>query len=454
MESCRRRYAKPNAALLAGAIICVIAAGTTPAVGDGQKMDGKSKPVRSLRHYLTGNGFCQVADLQPVWEMELKEGASNIITNRFVDDPVYLGKFPISSFIIEKVDFDARDEYGAVKPGLLESPVFFDRNGKISEKLSFFPAHALSRRADNGTYYVLGRSNIDAGLTKIGSKVTRTEIPADLANENLVSWTVDDEHRISIVRGDSRSYFVNPRNSEIVSEFQMPLCDVVFAKSADRLAAFMPLSPDGDRSLDNELKAPVVFDFVGNVLYEGRMRHDYKTAIYMFRSGDLILYGVEESTGDPRTICENVETGDLYDTGINFSGIRYHSADGRYVLVEKGWKQGVAYYDLTDPKHVKRVWDWSSGGVTISAAVSSNGEFVAVQQTGPAGDRRRGVFLLDTNGDLVGFGRGDRRLMGLEFHGLFLLEGVQSYPHPNNVRGSTTLGARLFDLSPFSGGAQ
>ncbi len=378
----------------------------------------------------------EVRTLEPVWILTIDGNRALVTKNEFLKPPGGWEQadstktFPVPSLRISKVIRPITElrVHGSSERGYARAaPIFINAAGQITpSELVLIPPRSVSfGRAAVGAS-ILDDPSHRSDLERMRGVPGRIVSYPDFKENKLWAWTKANDV-FGIMHLANGTWFFDPSSGRLLSKYNWHVYAVVFARDRPLMAA-----ASGDKKSFSKI---VVFDFEGRLVYESdESELDYRQP-YLAPSGNWLMSERALHAERYDQVHLNVTTGEISILGKIPVGARYHSRDGRFVLVVHQDIGKAYYFDITRPTEPVRLWEYDAGQIIMTASVSFDGRFVGLQ-TFDRASRSRGVSVLDRSMNLVArtaFGYEN----GIEFVGEYLFVGEQW--HPVDPRETTTV---------------
>jgi hypothetical protein len=373
---------------------------------------------------LNSTGYCNASErLTHVWSLKVEDNRPKLIQNSFpaIDEhlPESDRRFPIDCLKVNitiKVD-TAHDEQRLRLWGgdPFVVPVYINPDGSIQRVVRELPASIVSRGGPTAETRFL----VADGTAKTAQGLEHSTSIA-LSQENLdgfVWWETSPNREFSVMYFRTKTIFLNYETSEIIAEYPARLYDVVFAKSADIFAGVT-----GEFMQSSRI---VVFNFDGQIVYEGNNEFVFKTNLFPTPNGKGLYYNQVPEPGSHtrEAFYWDFETGERIELTGLLKAPWYFSEDGKHVLVLDNYSGETQYIKSDEKTNVIELWRGVVASRMLTGAVSPDGSFVAVQSDVNDGCLTR---VFDKNKNQIG--QVASKNMGVQFIGNLLFVGKQWLP--------------------------
>jgi hypothetical protein len=387
----------------------------------------------------------QTAFLDPVWTLDACKGPAAVVHNDFGTER--LGEYPFPLDVVRIVETKRYEGSPMELP--FATLLRVSPNGELMGSSS--PAYGMNIRVgpfgDEPIVVLDG-----AARSALGDAVSQFD-PLEGIDRSMLGFPVYEPSRhdgIGALFLKNRT--VITRGPLLDDCLQIPIrgCEAAFARDANVgaviLLHFYPDQEDVDhRPLPSSLWA---FDFSGNVFYKSPEQPGRRGYSQLYVSNDgrwamVTKQGPEVSTiATDEVVFIDLQTGDTVAIeGMN-GGSRYHSLDGRYmVLSQPGWERAYLF-DLALPMRPTLLWRRDDIGLG-SIAINQDGSLLAALGNESA-------TLLDRSGQTVArIPRHVTNGFGMMFAGDFLVIGMQSHPLPAYVDAVEALRVDVYHVGEF-----
>lgn len=386
-----------------------------------------------------------------VWSVQIEENTATLTANEFAtaSSKVSEMSFPVRNLRINRVTDLSKGKGESHRTRIFRevAPLFVNEDGTLPEStLAFLPPERMTEDPSGKTFAFLGLPDDDS------ARKASSLLPVSYVNltqtrgQHILGWERSADGLYGIVHTEHATFFFDatataPPGPRPVQNFYIrptfasamsdnPECVALVAKNGEqrKLVVF---------TLDSEL-----------VFEEDAFTSYYYDQLYLTPSGETLIVDRTLKGRDLETVAVDVANGSTKVLDAIVEGDRYYSRDGtRLVVIQSGYGK-VFYYDSSNPYDPQVLWIRELDRPLVTAAVSRDGSYVALQTVNNSRQgQSRGVLVLDGQGNDFAEPLPVTQIEGLRFEEDILFVGTQRHPVPGGVHWETTTEIQAFNFA-------